>query len=43
MLVNAGISLRFLDDGLQLLYASKLSDGTIPARKRRKRSKRQMS
>ncbi len=34
------ISLRFLDDDL---LARKLSDRTIPARKRRKRSKRQMS
>ncbi len=36
-------SLRFLDDDLQLLYARKLSDRKIPARKRRKRSKHQMS
>ncbi len=37
------ISLCFLDNDLQLLYARKLSNRPIPVRKRRKRLKRQMS
>ncbi len=37
------VSLRLLDDNLQLLYARKLSDRTIPACKRRNYSKRQTS
>ncbi len=37
------LCLRFVNDNLQLLYARKLSERTIPARKRRKRSKRQTS
>ena len=37
------VSLRFLDDKSQLSYPRKLSNRAIPARKRRKRSKRQTS